>query len=102
MSMLHTVNKSPYERSTLGSCLAHLKDGDTVLMVEDGVIAARAGGKPAKQIEGAMKGCAVYALGPDLAARGIKEESLIDGIKVVDYGGYVDLVAEHDVVQAWL
>ncbi|HDO52690.1 MAG TPA: sulfurtransferase complex subunit TusB, partial [Rhizobiales bacterium] len=45
---------------------------------------------------------ALYALGADLAARGISEKSVIEGISVVDYGGFVDLVAEHDVSQAWL
>jgi tRNA 2-thiouridine synthesizing protein B len=43
-----------------------------------------------------------YALGPDLEARGISKDKLIDGIKVVDYGGFVDLVAEHSSSQAWL
>jgi sulfur transfer complex TusBCD TusB component (DsrH family) len=27
---------------------------------------------------------------------------MMDGIKVVDYDGFVDLVAEHDAVQSWL
>jgi tRNA 2-thiouridine synthesizing protein B len=41
-------------------------------------------------------------LGPDLAARGLSEERVIDGISVVDYAGFVDLAAENDKVQAWL
>lgn len=40
-------------------------------------------------------------LGPDLQARGL-ENKLADGIKVVDYEGFVNLVAEHDSVQSWL
>ena len=40
-------------------------------------------------------------LGPDLQARGL-ENKLADGIKVVDYDGFVKLVAEHDSVQSWL
>jgi len=43
-----------------------------------------------------------YALGPDLDARGINKDKLIEGIKVVDYSGFVDLVAEHSATQAWL
>ena len=43
-----------------------------------------------------------YVMGPDLKARGIDESKVIDGIKVVDYKGFVDLVDEHDVTQSWL
>ena len=44
---------------------------------------------------------AVYALSPDLEARGMKDK-VIDGVKLVDYGGFVDLVAEHRTNQSWL
>ena len=46
--------------------------------------------------------CPVYVLGPDLKARGFGDDRVIEGINVVDYGGFVDLAAEHDKVQAWL
>jgi tRNA 2-thiouridine synthesizing protein B len=32
----------------------------------------------------------------------MSEHQVIDGIGVVDYGGFVDLVTEHDKVQSWL
>ena len=57
MAMLHTVNKSPFERNTFDSCLN---------------------------------------------ARGMTDDQVIDGIKVVDYEGFVDLTAECENVQAWL
>jgi len=41
-------------------------------------------------------------LGDDLKARGITDDKLIDGIEIVDYAGFVDLSAEHDIVQAWV
>jgi tRNA 2-thiouridine synthesizing protein B len=100
--MLHTVNKSPFERNTLKSCLAHLRPGDAILLFEDGVVGARAGSSLSDQVSASMNNCDVYALGPDLAARGIAETDLIDGIKVVDYRGFVDLVAGHPTNQAWL
>lgn len=102
MSTLHTVNKSPFERTTLASCLNHLTPGDAVLMIEDGVTGARKGSSAEALLKGAMKGCSIYALGPDLAARGIKTEDLVDGVKVVDYAGFVDLVTDHKRAQAWL
>jgi tRNA 2-thiouridine synthesizing protein B len=49
-----------------------------------------------------MNDVTFYVLGPDLAARGMTEDQLIDGIKVVDYEGFVDLTTEHENVQAWL
>jgi tRNA 2-thiouridine synthesizing protein B len=100
--MLHTVNKSPFEKSTFESCLNHARPGDAVLLIEDGVYAAVKGTAAADHIAARNGDLSLYALGPDLAARGIKEASLIKGISVVDYGGFVDLVAEHDVSQAWL
>lgn len=100
--MLHTVNKSPFEKSTFKSCLEHAKSGDAVLLIEDGVYAATKGTAAAKLIAARNGDLALYALGPDLMARGITDSVLTEGISVVDYGGFVDLVAEHDVSQAWL
>ena len=40
MSILHTVNKSPFEKSSMDSCLAHAKEGSSVLMYEDGIYGA--------------------------------------------------------------
>ena len=100
MSTLHTVNKSPFERGSMVTAFAHVSDGDALLMIEDGVFGARKGAAFARTIEGAR--CDIYALGPDLAARGVKTEDLIEGVKVVSYDGFVDLVAGHARVCAWL
>ena len=102
MSTLHTVNKSPFERSVLISALSHLRPGDTLLMIEDGVLGARKAGAFAGHIENAAKSCSVYVLGPDLAARGMGENDVVAGVQRVDYGGFVDLVTTHDRTQAWL
>ncbi len=102
MSTLHTINKSPFERSAFVSALNHLRPGDALLMMEDGVVGARKGSAFAGLLENAAKSCSVYVLGPDLAARGMGETDMIVGAKLVDYGGFVDLVATHDRTQAWL
>ena len=99
--MLHTVNKSPFERNALDSCLAHVKKGSAVLLIEDGVYAALKGTAPAKKIEQAMKTVSVYALQADVEARGMTGR-VLDGVKMVDFGGFVDLAAEHPTVQSWL
>ncbi len=102
MSTLHTVNKSPYERNSLKSCLDHLSAGDRVLLIEDGVLAARKGGAFAQALHDAKGSCAVYALGPDLSARGICASDLVEGLQTVDYAGFVDLAADATRVCAWL
>ena len=102
MATLHTVNKSPFERNALQSCLQHVSAGDTVLMIEDAVIGARKGSAAAAMLEAAMQTGTVAVLGADLAARGLKTEDIVAGAKVVDYGGFVDLVAGSDRTVAWL
>ncbi len=101
MSTLHTVARSPFERSALASCLRVASPGSAVLLLEDAVYAALAGTAEDGLVTGALQRCPVYVLGPDLGARGLHEASLVDGITVVDYGGFVDLAVAHDRVLAW-
>lgn len=100
--MLHMVNKSPFERASLDSCLKTAVKGSAILLYEDGVYAVRKGTALSARMETATKEFTIYALGPDLKARGISQEQVIAGIIVVDYGGFVDLVAEKGTVNAWL
>ncbi len=102
MPTLHTVNKSPFERSAFVSALNHMREGDALLMIEDGVIGARKAGAFAALLAGATQRCAVYVLAPDLVARGMGEGDVVAGATLVDYGGFVDLVAQHKRTQAWL
>jgi tRNA 2-thiouridine synthesizing protein B len=102
MSMLHIVNKSPFERVAFKSCLDHAAEGDAILMIEDAAVGAVDGTIIADAIKAAMVDKTIYVLGGDLAARGMSEDRMIDGIKVVDYSGFVDLTAEHEKTQSWL
>ena len=99
--MLHIVNKSPYEKNSVASCLAHAQKGGAVLLIEDAVYAATKGGASEAPIRRALQALPVYALGPDLEARGM-QANVIEGVQVVDFGGFVDLVAEHRTNQSWL
>lgn len=99
--MLHTVNKSPFENDTLASCLAHASKGSTILLIEDGVYAAMRNTAMADMLQKAMNDFTIYALEADLKARGIRDK-VMEGIELVDYSGFVDLVVANDKVQAWL
>ena len=99
---LHTVNKSPFERNTLTSCLRLAKKGSAILLIEDAVYAAVTGTAVSDQISERMDELSFYVLGPDVAARGLGGSPLIAGVQVVDYEGFVDLVTEHQATQAWL
>ncbi len=99
--MLHIVNKSPYEKNSVASCLAHALRGSAVLLIEDAVYAATRGNAAEAAVRRALAEVPVYALGPDLEARGMAG-AVIEGVKVVDFGGFVDLVAQHRTSQSWL
>ena len=101
MSTLHTVNKSSYERNSLEACVRLAAKGSSVIMIEDGVYSAISGGNKASVIENA-KDLTFYVLGPDLKARGIDEGRLINGVKVVDYNGFVELTVNNEKVNSWL
>ena len=101
-TMLHLINKSPLDRNSLESCLRLAKTGNSVLLIEDGVYAAMAKASSAEAVKARMGDLTFYVLGPDVSARGLDDISLIDGINVVDYDGFVDLVVEHEVAQSWL
>ena len=100
--MLHLINKSPTERNSLDSCLRLAQPGNSILLIEDGVYAALAKAAHAEKISGRLNEFSFYVLGPDVAARGLNDVPLIEGITVVDYEGFVDLVTENDVSQSWL
>lgn len=102
MSLLHTVNKSPFERNSLETCLRIAVEGSSVLLIEDGVYAAMKGTRLNGALSDAGNRLQFYVLGPDLAARGLSEADVMEGIEVVDYDGFVDLVARHDATHACL
>ena len=99
--MLHTVNKSPFEHRALETCLRYARQGSAVLLIEDGVYAAARDTAVAKQVQEALKSVSIFALKPDLEARGMQNR-VMDGVRLVDYEGFVDLVVEHHAVQSWL
>lgn len=97
--LLHTVNKSPESSDALASCLRAALPGASVLLLEDGVYAARAGSPSAQQMA-ALPGLHYYALEADVAARGLLGLIATD-IKLVEYADFVRLSVDCHAVQSW-
>jgi tRNA 2-thiouridine synthesizing protein B len=98
--MLNIVNKSPLDRGSLDSCL-QAADGGAILLIEDGVYGATKGSAGEAKIKATAGKFRLYVLAPDAEARGIADR-MMDGVTLVDYNGFVDLVAEHNTCQSWL
>jgi tRNA 2-thiouridine synthesizing protein B len=97
--MLYTMNKSPSSTNSLASVLRIAPEGAPILLYEDGVYAAMPGANSASTVEAAIGAHPVYALDADLEARGIR--TVLEGIRVIGYDGFVELVEQHDVAP-WL
>ncbi|OQX44370.1 MAG: sulfurtransferase TusB, partial [Candidatus Sedimenticola endophacoides] len=93
--------KSPYEKNSFDSCIGYAQAGSAVLLFEDGVYAAMSGGATEAKVK-AAEGVKFYALGPDMKARGLSVDRVIEGVEIVDYAGFVDLAAEHSKVVSWV
>ncbi|HEY8906644.1 MAG TPA: sulfurtransferase complex subunit TusB [Rhodoferax sp.] len=99
--MLHIVNKSPFQTGTLKSCLAMAQPASAVLLIEDGVYGATVGSTIEADIRLASASIKFYALQPDMDARGVTPK-LMDGITLLDYGGFVDLAVQYSTSHSWL
>lgn len=100
--MLHTVNKSPFEKSSFYTCLRLAKQGSDILLIEDAVYAALKGSQIEKEVKLAVSKHNIYVLEPDMMARGLHPDSLITDIKLIGYAGFVELAVQNDKVQSWL
>lgn len=95
---LHIVSKAPDLNAALADCLRVAAAGDSILLIEDGVLAAVASSAWHAQL--AAREGTIYALDDDVAARGL--QSLLGAsVTTVDYGAFVDLCCQHPSVQSW-
>ncbi len=101
MSILHTINKSPFSHTTLASCLQVCGNEDGILLLEDGVFGVLASSPCAEELFVLIEtGVKVYALKGDINARGLQEK-IPTSIQLIDYNGFVQLSIEHKCVQSW-
>ena len=99
--VLHLVSRSPGESFVLAQCLERAGKDDAVLLLESGVYAAVKGSAFAPKMTEYTRRIAIYALSPDLAARGISAEEILDGVIPVDYEGFVGLSVMHTPILTW-
>jgi len=93
MPTLFILSHAPHGDSLQDKTVSLAREGDSVLLIEDGVFAAVcAPTSLSAALEAAQqRGVEFYALEGDVAARGVKSS-----VPTVDYGGFVDLIAAHE------
>lgn len=97
MNALHLL-AGPPDADILERCRTACADGDRILLLEDGVYLGLA---PGTSLAEGVPACAGwYALRDHVQARGL-DTRLQAGIELVDYDGFVRLVAEHQPVVSW-
>lgn len=94
--MLYIVNK---KGEALTNCVARASANDVILLIEDAVFAALVTKEPSV-LAALSSDVLVYALMPDILARGIAEERCYAHIQYLDYAGFVALVEQHNPIRS--
>ena len=97
MSILHTVKSSPFQTFALQQCLMLLNEQDSLLLIEDAVIATQSKIPQFEKLKQLSEQGRLLVLSADLEARGI--ESSIG--KKCTYSDFVDLVVKHKSQMTW-
>lgn len=87
---LHILNKAP-EHPRTAQCLAALAPEDALLLIENGTLLLATQGAPAT--------CQLFALAPDIQARGLRVDT--KQMKAVDYSDMVSLSLAAKRVISW-
>lgn len=97
MSILHTVNSSPFQAFALQQCLVLLNSEDSLLLIEDAVIASQASHPLFNELSLLSDQGRLLVLAPDLEARGIKNKIGL----LCSYVDFVNLTIKHQSQMAW-
>ncbi|QGN40039.1 sulfurtransferase complex subunit TusB [Klebsiella oxytoca] len=95
--MLHTLSVSPWH-ADIAAMLRLIKEGDELLLLSDGVIAAIASGRFLEILQSAS--ISIYALQEDIEARGLAGQ-IADSVIRVSYTDFVRLSVKHAGQLAW-
>lgn len=89
---LHIVSRSPFSSNALADCLGTFREGDALLLVEDGTYALSGHMPENIAVE------PVYCLKADAEARGLR---VPEKFQAIDDAGWVSLCAEHKPIVSW-
>jgi tRNA 2-thiouridine synthesizing protein B len=95
--ILHTVKTSPFQTLAINHCLKLLSEHDSLLLMEDAVVASQAPHALFEQLSLLAQQNRLFILQADLDARGVTN-SIGQGC---DYLQFVNLVIEHKSQLAW-
>ncbi|BDH44326.1 protein TusB [Salmonella enterica subsp. enterica serovar Choleraesuis] len=95
--MLHTLHLSPFN-TDINSLLRMLGPDDTLLLIQDGVIAALQGNPYLELLRASQ--AEVCVLQEDVAARGLSGQISSD-IPLIGYTDFVNLALKHTNQMAW-
>ena len=100
MSTLFTIKESLFARSALYEQLFFASEGDSIVLMEDAVLALQSPIALSSFVAKANNfGICVYAMASDIELRGVEIKQ--SEVKVIDYDTLVDLVIDHDKQLAW-
>ncbi len=99
MSVLYICNSSITQ--DLHRSLQRMTVDDALLLIENAVVALNSGhyAEPMLIDSGSEK--TIFALKPDLKARGIQLSKQLSSIQQIDYSGFVKLAVDYDVTCYW-
>jgi tRNA 2-thiouridine synthesizing protein B len=97
MTMLYIIKRSPFQNIDLERIALIAQEGAHIMLIQDAVLTAADSEVNRRMLDRfKANGVSVHALREDLSARGVKRT--LDGVDVVDYGGWIDLVEAHNPV----
>jgi len=97
MSILHTVNTSPFQTLALAQCLSLINEKDCLLLIEDAVVATHAKHPSLDKLEQLSQQGRLWVLSSDLLARGIDNNIG----KKCSYADFVSLTIEYKSQMVW-
>lgn len=95
--ILHTVKTSPFQTSAIADCLKLMANEDTLLLIEDAVIASQAKNGSTVDLEHLSEQGRLMILSEDINARGLQNKLG----KACSYTDFVELVIQHKSQMAW-
>ncbi|CAH1044675.1 sulfurtransferase complex subunit TusB [Halomonas sp. TD01] len=94
--MLHILNKPPHSDAAV-QMLNALSNGDSVVLIEDGVQAALY-----PEWQGwATSAASIFMLAEDAISRGIHSIAITHGLPLIEMDGFVALTEQHEQIISW-